>query len=232
MDDDEFDWARKRQRRAELARWTMELLKTLPLPDVIKAVDERRRDADGDDYRALTMDLSFFLCAAGRESEAVPIIDEMIARLLDDVRFPIVRHYASSSMNDPGKALEVIEVALARAHRTEFFRREALGVKARILLELGHGDQLSQTLEEMMALEIKRDIPDSGRERDFVDRAPPGMIREDVLARYNVFAGKIATETRSRADLQERLPRRLRRPPSEFFQIEYGLLESPLELCS
>ena len=188
MDDDEFDWARKRQRRAELARWTMELLKTLPLPDVIKAVDERRRDADGDDYRALTMDLSFFLCAAGRESEAVPIIDEMIARLPDDVRFPIRKALLLlSSMNDPGKALEAIEVALVRAHRTEFFRREALGVKARILLELGHGDQLSQTLEEIMALEIKRDIPDSGRERDFVDRAPPGMIREDVLARYNVF---------------------------------------------
>jgi hypothetical protein len=188
MDDDEFDWARKRQRRAELVRWTMELLKTLPLPDVIKAVDERRRDADGDDYRALTMDLSFFLCAAGRESEAVPIIDEMIARLPDDVRFPIRKALLLlSSMNDPGKALEAIEVALVRAHRTEFFRREALGVKARILLQLGHGDQLSQTLEEIMALEMKRDIPDSGRERDFVDRAPPGMIREDVLARYNVF---------------------------------------------
>jgi hypothetical protein len=67
------------------------------------------------------------------------------------------------------------------------FRREALGVKARILLELGLGDQLSRTLEEIMALEMKRDIPDCPRERDFVDRAPPGMIREDVLARYNVF---------------------------------------------
>jgi hypothetical protein len=128
------------------------------------------------------------LRVARREPEAERIIDEMIARLPDDVRFPIAK--ASLHLdctNDPEKALEAIEVALVRAHRTGFFRREALGVKARILLKLGRGGQLSQTLEEIMALEMKRDIPDSMRERDFVDRAPPGMIREDVLARYNVF---------------------------------------------
>jgi hypothetical protein len=78
-------------------------------------------------------------------------------------------------------------LALVRAHRTKFFRREALGVKARILLKLGRGAELSRTLEEIMSLEMKREIPDVGRERDFVDRAPPGMIADDLLARYNAF---------------------------------------------
>jgi len=41
-----------------------------------------------------------------------------------------------------------------------------------------------------MSLEMKHEIPDSRRERDFVDRAPAGMIAEDVLARYNVFCPK------------------------------------------
>ena len=82
---------------------------------------------------------------------------------------------------------DAIDVALVRARRTGFFRREALGVKARILLKLGLGNQLSQILEEIMSLEMKPGIPDVRRERDFVDRAPSGMIAEDVIARYNVF---------------------------------------------
>src|SRR6266545_3942388 len=188
MDDDKITRRRKWERRVELDRWSMELLRTLPLTDVIKAVDERRRDADSDDYYTLTHELTGLLTAARREPEAERIIDEMIARLPDDMRFPIQK--ASLHLyftNEPNKALEAIEVALARAYRTGFFRREALGVKARILLKLGLSNQLSRTLEEIMALKVKRDIPDSERERDFVDRAPPGIIREDVLARYNVF---------------------------------------------
>ena len=185
-DDDEI--ARRKKRLKELDGWVRELLDTLPLNDVIEAIDERRRDLDGDEYYILTLELCSFLQVARREPEAERINAEMIARLPDDVRFPIQKASLHLyGMNDPEKALEAIDVALVRAHRTGFFRREALGVKARILLELGLGDQLSQTLEEIMALEMKRDIPDSGRERDFVDRAPPGMIREDVLARYNVF---------------------------------------------
>ena len=86
-------------------------------------------------------------------------------------------------------------MAIQRAHRTGFFRREALGHKARILLQLGRGEALSQVLEEIMALQIKKDIPDVGRERDFVDRAPPGLISEDVIARYNAFRPKRAGDS-------------------------------------
>jgi tetratricopeptide (TPR) repeat protein len=172
----------------ELHQWVRELEKTLPLDDAIAAVEARRRDADGDDHRWLSSELQSLLIPAGRNSEAERIIDEMIGRLPDDVRFPIAKaSLYLYFMKEPEKALEAIDLALERARRTGFFRREALGVKARILLQLGRGDELSRTLEEIMVLEIKRDIPDIGRERDFVDRAPPGMIAEDVLARYNVF---------------------------------------------
>jgi len=176
---------------AELGRWLSTLLRTLPLADAIRAVDERRRDANSDDYYYLTSDLENLLRAAGREEEAEHIIDEMIARLPDDVRFPISKvSFYLYDKKDPKKALEAINFTLVRAYRTRFFRRESLGVKARILLELGRGERLSRTLEEIMSLEMKREIPDCPRERDFVDRAPAGMIEEGVLARYNAFCPK------------------------------------------
>ena len=92
-------------------------------------------------------------------------------------------------------ALEAVDVALQRAYRTGFYRREALGNKARILLKLGRGEELSRVLEEIMSLKITKGIPDIGRERDFVDRAPPGMIPPDILARYNEFRPKRPTDT-------------------------------------
>ena len=76
------------------------------------------------------------------------------------------------------------------------FRKETHGVKSQILLQLGRGEQLSDVLEEIMPLQIRRkDIPDIGRERDFVDRAPPGLIRKDVLNRYNEFRSKRASDS-------------------------------------
>lgn len=182
---------KRRDRAVALGRWVENLRRTLSLAEAIETVEERRRRADRDDSYTLALEVVHLLIAARREPEADRIVDEMIARLPDDVRFPIgkatLRLYF---MDSPESALEAIDMALVRAYRTEFFRREALGVKARILLELGRGEQLSQTLEEIMSLEMKYGIPDVGRERDFVDRAPPGMIAEDVLARYNVFCPK------------------------------------------
>ena len=98
-------------------------------------------------------------------------------------------------LEDPEKALTSINLAIERAYRTRYFRREALGNKARILLELGRGDELSDVLEEIMSLQIVKGIPDIGRERDFVDRAPPGFIRKSVLDRYNEFRPKRPGDT-------------------------------------
>ena len=191
MDDDKATLRKQLRRIVALDRWVNRLRTTLPLADAIRAVDERRREANNDDKRTLTLDLHHLLIEAGRELEADRIIDEMLVCLPDDVLLAISKATLHLYfMHDPEGALEAINVALVRAHRTGFLRRDALGVKARILLKLGFGDQLSRTLEEIMSLEMKQGIPDCGRERDFVDRAPAGMIAEDVLARYNAFCPK------------------------------------------
>jgi hypothetical protein len=120
----------------------------------------------------------------------------MIERYPDDVRFPIRKATRYLYFwDDLEEALRCIDLALQRAHRSGFFRREALGVKARILLHLARGEQLSEVLEEIMALHMIKGVPDIGRERDFIDRAPPGLISEDVVRRYNEFRPKCAGDS-------------------------------------
>lgn len=124
------------------------------------------------------------------------VLDGLMQRYPDDVR--AANNKALNYfyfLEDPEEALRCINVALQRAYRTGFFRREVLGNKARILLELGRGDELSDVLEEIMSLQIVKGIPDIGRERDFVDRAPPSLIRKGVLDRYNEFLPKRPGDT-------------------------------------
>lgn len=163
----------------------------LPLGQVIGIVSARMLEADGDLHHILAGQLANLLREAGQYREALQVLDDIIGLYPDDTRCSISKATLYLYfLDDPEEALKSIDLALQRAHRTLRFRRDALGVKARILLQLGRGEQLSDALEEIMALQMMTDIPDVGRERDFVDRAPPGLIREDVLARYNEFRPK------------------------------------------
>jgi tetratricopeptide (TPR) repeat protein len=177
-------------------RWIDQLRTQLPVADVIDIVATRMRTAIGEERDMLAWQLTSLLRSAGRYTEALQILDETIERDPKDV--VALMSKASlylNSLENPGEALKCIDLALERAYRTGFFRRQALGDKARILLQLGRGEALSQVLEEIMSLKIMKDIPDVGRERDFVDRAPPGLIREDVLARYIQFRPKREGDT-------------------------------------
>jgi len=151
---------------------------------------------DEEDHRVLASQLAQLLREAGRYTEAVQVLDGMMQRYPDDVRSAMSKALDYFYfLEEPDEALECINLALERAYRTGVFRREALGNKARILLKLGRGDELSDVLEEIMSLQIVKGIPDIGRERDFVDRAPPGLIRKSVLDRYNEFRPKRPGET-------------------------------------
>jgi tetratricopeptide (TPR) repeat protein len=159
-------------------------------------VSDRFETAAGEDRRWLGFELGFLLKEAERYDEALLLYAKLMERYPDDVRPALSRAMTFFyCLDDPDEALRCINVALDRARRTGFFRREALGDKARILLALGRGDELSDLLEEIMSLQITKDIPDIARERDFVDRAPPGFIREDVLGRYNQFRPKRPDDT-------------------------------------
>jgi tetratricopeptide (TPR) repeat protein len=170
--------------------------KELPIVDVICSVAKRMYEAKGEERRILAGELETLLILDGAYDSALEILDMMIEEYPEDAR-PLSSKASLYFyfLQDPEEALKWIDLALERAERTGFFRRQAFGTKARILLELGRGDQLSDVLEEIMSLRIVKGIPDIGRERDFVDRAPPGLIREDVLARYNAFRPRRAGDT-------------------------------------
>lgn len=168
----------------------------MPIGILIEIVTARLRTADNQDHYRLARMLESLLLTAERGCEALELLDELIERYPDDVRAPISKSVRLLYLSeDPEAALQSIDVALKRAHRIRLFRREALGYKARILLKLGRGAELSRVLEEIMSLKMTKDSPDIGRERDFVDRAPPGMIPADILARYNEFRPKRTTDT-------------------------------------
>jgi len=127
---------------------------------------------------------------------ALRVLDEIIERYPDDVCSSISKATLYLYfVEDLKAALTSIDQALQKTSRTGFFRREALGVKARILLQLRRAEASSEVIEEITSLKIVKGVPDIGRERDFIDRAPPGFIPDDVIARYNQFRPKRKADT-------------------------------------
>ena len=187
-------WIKSANSLRDIREWIEHLRSIHPLARVIQIVTNGLEAMEGNDHRLLGAELVWLLREAGRDSEALQVLDKMLKQYPDDVRHAISKtSLYLYSLDQPEDALRWIDVALERAHRTGYFRREALGVKARILLKLGRGDALSDILEEIMSLQIGKDVPDIGRERDFVDRAPPGFIRKNILDRYNEFRPKRPT---------------------------------------
>lgn len=185
--------AERLDRRFEINEWVRALHKVVPTDTLIDVVRARRESSSGEERDDLTFELKLLLAypvpgQPARYDEALQLIDSMIAEKPDDVRYPISKATLYLySLDNPEEALKWIDLALERAFRTKFFLREALGTKARILLKLRRGEELGQVLEQIMSLDTYRDIPDIGLERDFVDRAPPGLISNEIVARYNRF---------------------------------------------
>lgn len=168
----------------------------MPVGILVDVISARLRKAENRDHYHLAMLLVNFLRGPERDREALQLLDEVTGRYPDDVRAPLDRAVRLLYfLEDFEGALKSVDVALKRARRTGFYRRDVLNNKARILLKLGRGEDLSRVLEEIMSLKIVKGIPDIGRERDFVDRAPPGMIPADIMARYNEFRPRRPTDT-------------------------------------
>ena len=182
----------KHDRVLGLHRWAYQMRSRMPDEEAVARVRSRLQSASAEDQPTLAHILGVFLTNAERYDEALSWFDMVIKRDPDHVRSAIAKAMIYRGRHkDPEKALEAIEVALERAFRTRFYRRHALGEKARILLKLGRGEKLGQALEQIMSLEMFSDVRDVGRERDFVDRAPPGLIPEDTVARYDRFCPKL-----------------------------------------
>jgi hypothetical protein len=83
--------------------------------------------------------------------------------------------------------MSIIDRAIEAAYRSGLFRRQALGVKARIALQLERHDVVEGVLRDILLLKFTRKNVDVGRERDILDRLPPGSIDGEVARQYDEF---------------------------------------------
>lgn len=196
MSEERDEESKARDRALQLSEWAHLMWKVLPLETAIDQVRARFQGGTDEDRATLFFHLQVHLSKARRYDELLRLVDEMIARNPDDVVFLLSKARVYSFYLDaPEEALKWIDVALARAYRTGAWVRDALGDKARLLVDLRRGEELGQVLEQIMSHKVQRDLPDIGRERDFVDRAPPGLIAADILARYDSFCPKRGGDT-------------------------------------
>jgi hypothetical protein len=89
---------------------------------------------------------------------------------------------------EPEKALEIADRALERACTSGNFRRQAMGVKARIAISLKRYDLVEDVLRTLLDLEYGPGNVDIGVERDFLDRLPTGAVDPELADRYDRFS--------------------------------------------
>jgi hypothetical protein len=194
-------------RARELREWVELQRKVLPLDTALDQVRSRLQAVNDEDKATLEPELFALLIEAHRDDEARQLLDAAIAKRPNEVLSP-TDGWAYERHDDPDERLKLIDFVLERARHTGTWVRSNLGSKAWILAYLGRGEELGELLEQIMAHKVRRDVPDVGRERYFVDVSPPGLIAADTRARYDRFCPKRAGDVPF--------------PPPEFEPPEWG----------
>jgi uncharacterized protein DUF3658 len=92
-----------------------------------------------------------------------------------------------ADQDQPEEAMRIIDRAIAAATRGGIFRREALGVKARIALRLAAYPIVEDVLRQIMRLTFTPGNLDAEAERDVLDRLPSGAVDADVARAYDAY---------------------------------------------
>ena len=117
----------------QVHKWVRQLREEMSIDEVIDRVKARLQNADADEQCDLEHELYLLLKEEYRHDEVLQLIDQQIEREPDRVR-PLISKasFVHWDRENPKEALKWIDLALECAHRTKFFRREALGCKARM----------------------------------------------------------------------------------------------------
>jgi tetratricopeptide (TPR) repeat protein len=171
-------------------RWYENLRRTHTSTQIIEALQDRiRNNVDGAAARwELNWTLASEYCDRGDHAAAEAIYRRIFDDDPDDP-LPLIRlseqklYYEAA----PEEAMGLIDIALSSAYRSGDFRRHALAVKARIALQLKQYKAVEDVLKAIMQLEFNPESVDIGRERDILDRLPPGTIDEEIARRYDQY---------------------------------------------
>lgn len=172
-----------------LHQWYDLLLKTREDRDIIEEITHRMEaESDSEAARSLAFILATEFRRQARYGDAENILLELSEQ--DPIEpYPLIDLAGQKLYYEqrPDEALDIIERAVERARASGSFRRNALGVKARIAEKLRRYDLIAEVLKEIMTIKFVELRVDVGIERDFVDRLPSDVIDRKLLEQYNEF---------------------------------------------
>jgi hypothetical protein len=171
----------------EINRWIDEICRTVGETNIVRAIETRM---EGESDEAVLRVLNFALASEYKSRERYDESEHIYGFLLSrrpDWPMPLIL-LAEQKLyceQQPAAAMQFIDRAIDIAFRSAIFRRQALGVKARIALQLGKYDIVEDVLRKLLALRLEPDTVDVGIERDFFDRLPANAIDTDLARQFD-----------------------------------------------
>lgn len=170
-------------------RWYDQIKREEPGEVVLQAILDRiAKSRNAEEVRILKGILSSELASQERYNDAERVRKELANDFPADPS-PLIS-LAEQKLyyeHKPAEAMESIDQALERAMRTGNFRRQALGVKARISISLGRYDIVEDILRQLMTLQLKPGNLDIGLEWDFIHKIPLGVIDKGIADQFEEY---------------------------------------------
>ncbi len=180
---------RRRDSIVDIYRWRDAWRETDAEPDIISVLQERmRHEAHPDRLQTFR----YLLADEYRERGDFAAAEAVLLACLEadpESPRPLIS-LANQKLyreEQPEAAMRFIDHAIEVAMGSGLFRREALGVKARVALEQNAYPVVEDILRQILALTFTRGHLDIGAERDFFDRLPPGIIDAEVARAYDAY---------------------------------------------
>jgi len=178
----------------DLHRWHDQLQQTCADQELVdKIMYCMEAESDEEAVRCLALILASEYRRQERYGEAEVILLDISDRDPSEP-YPLIA-LAEQKLYDEQKldeALEIVEKAVERARASRNFRRNALGVKARIAEKLQRYDLIADVLRKIMTIKFAESRVDVGIERDVFDRLPSGVIEPALLQQYDEFCRRNA----------------------------------------
>jgi tetratricopeptide (TPR) repeat protein len=156
----------------------------------IEAIHVLQERIDSEPDAAKRRELKFILAQEHYQEEDYAACEAIFLQLFEtkpDDPMPLIK-LAEQKLyfeKQPEAAMCIIDRAIEAAYGSGNFRRNALGVKARIALAMEDFEIVEGVLIRIMQLGFEYGNTDVGFRRDFFDRLPPGSIDPEVARQYD-----------------------------------------------
>jgi hypothetical protein len=174
---------------SDLQQWYEERQRALSDHEVVEDIERRKkRESDPEILRSLDLILASEFQRQGRYSDAENVLLALNRRDTAEP-YPLIalaeqKLYYERNLDS---ALEIAGEAVRGARMSGKFRRNALGVRARIAKQLQRYDLIAEALREIMSIKFSESRIDVGVERDFIDGLPSHAIDEQLRSQYEEF---------------------------------------------